>query len=312
MVKEIINEKKLSEDFVSTRHKIIPEEMEIEPPRLGRRESEPHSLGIMDIYSVLTTNFPSDRALMDLHHYFYINGQRIDIQFDVSYFKGMKLKYTLSSYDAAKFNNRIPDMAINILSKSTYLKDLGYTMDMCESLKIPIYVLFSSHDFSISYYKPPFLRVFILNEDGIYKRITIKGQLLGENGEIIKANIIDTSSKVPFNISIMRLPLVHEGGTNVYKLVFLNPNTLEIYKTPSELALEQIEREKERAEREKERAEREKERAEREKERAEREKERAEREKERAEREKERAEREKERANKLEKILDEYKKKYEH
>ena len=61
-------------------------------PRLGRRESEPHSAEITYIHDILTTNFPTGRAVWDLHHYFLgikdpLKGKEIDIQFDVSFFK---------------------------------------------------------------------------------------------------------------------------------------------------------------------------------------------------------------------------------
>ncbi len=245
--------KKKYGNFVSTRHMAPPEYPEIEPPRLGRRESEPHSIGIMKIYEILEANFPRDRPIMDLHHYFYVKGDKIDIQFDLTYFRNFKLDYTLSSYDAAKFNNRVPDMAINILSKSTYLKDLGYTADICQELKIPVYVIFSTHDISVSLYRPPFLRVHIL-EDDKYKVITVNGELFDENNNLIEENIVRTSPLLPFNLGLLRLPTLHESGTPNYMLAILNPETKELYKTRSEIEKERADKEKERADKEKERA----------------------------------------------------------
>jgi len=258
MVNNTINDeieylKKKYGNFKSTRHAKIEEYQEIELPRLGRRESEPHSLGIMRIYDILTTNFPEDRTLMDLHHYFYVKGEKIDIQFDLTYFKNFKLNYTLSSYDASKFNNRIPDMAINILSKSTYLKDLGYTTDICQELKIPVYIIFSTHDISVSFYKPPFLRAHIL-ENNKYNVVTVNGEIFDENNNLIEKNIIKTSPILPFNIGLLKLSTYHESGTPNYTLALLNPKTNELLKTKSELEKERADREKERADREKERA----------------------------------------------------------
>ncbi|MHA1271160.1 MAG: hypothetical protein ACTSPY_15305 [Candidatus Helarchaeota archaeon] len=246
--------KKKFGNFVSTRHLKPPEWLEKEPPRLGRRESEPHSVCLMRIYDILTTNFPNDRVLIDLHHYFYITGEKVDLQFDLSYFKGMKLDYMLLSYNSSEFNNRVPTMAINILSKSTYLKDLSHTVDLCKKLRIPVYVIFSSHDISVSVYKPPFLRVYILEKSGLYKEITVNGELFDENGEIIENNIIKTSPIVPFNISIMKLPALLKGGTPTYSILFLDPATNKLYKKESEKEKERAEKEKERAEKEKERA----------------------------------------------------------
>jgi len=278
----------MTKPFKSTRHAAPPETPIHEPPRLGRRESEPHSLGIHRIYDILSTNFPNDRVIIDLHHYFYLEGEKIDIQFDLTYFKNFKLAHTLSSYDSMKFDKKVPVMAINILSKSTYLKDLGYTRDLCQALKIPIYVLFSTHNISISLYKPPFLRVHILNEQGKYKEITIRGELYDEDGRILEKNIIDTSQIVPFKLSLMKSELIHEDGSPNYYLVFLDPVTNKPFPTRSEL---------------------EKARADKEKARADKEKARADKEKARADKEKARADKEKARADQLERMLEEYKQK---
>ncbi len=268
-------------NFVSTRHSQAEEVVEV-PQRLGRRESEPHSKGIMELYDVLVSNFPSDRTMPDLHHYFQVKNEKIDIQFDLSYFRNFQLDYELSSYNAEKFKNKPPDMAINILSKSTYLKDLGYNVDLCKEIGILVYVIFSTHKFSVRLYEPPFLRVYILKDGKEYEVKTIQGETLDETGNIIKENMIETSPILPFNIGVIKRGVKFEGGTETYKLILINPKTLEIYKTKEEM--ERI--------------------------RADREKERADREKERADREKERADREKERADKLEKILEEYRRKY--
>ncbi|MHA1266063.1 MAG: hypothetical protein ACTSRS_12600 [Candidatus Helarchaeota archaeon] len=267
--------------FRSTRHAAAPEAPTHAPPRLGRRESEPHSLGLYRIYDILTTHFPNYRVMIDLHHYFYLKGEKLDLQFDLTVFTNLKLNYTLSSYDSAKFDNKIPLMAINILSKSTYLKDLGFLKDLCQELKIPLYVIFSTHNISILLYKPPFLRVHFLNKDGTYQEKTIRGELYDEQGRILEHNIIDTSQIIPFKLSLMKSNLIHEGGSPNYDLVFLNPATNKPYKPRIEL----------------------------EKERADKEKERADKEKERADKEKERADKEKERADKLEHMLEEYKRK---
>ncbi|MHA1265559.1 MAG: Uma2 family endonuclease [Candidatus Helarchaeota archaeon] len=253
--------------FVSTRHLQAEEVVEV-PQRLGRRESEPHSKGIMELHDVLVTNFPSDRTLPDLHHYFRVKNEKIDIQFDLSYFRNFQLDYELSSYDAEKFKNKFPDMAVNILSKSTYLKDLGYNVDLCKEIGISVYVLFSTHNFSVRLYEPPFLRVYRLKDGDEYEVKTIHGETLDETGTLIKENIIETSPPLPFNIGVIKRGVKFEGGTDTYKLILINPKTLEIYKTKE--AIERL----------------------------------------RADKEKARADKEKARADRLEKVLEEYKRKY--
>ncbi|MHA1792390.1 MAG: hypothetical protein ACTSVI_07075 [Promethearchaeota archaeon] len=95
---------------------------------------------------MLTTNFPSSRTIWDLHHNFDINAikGRIDLQFDVSFFKDWNYPPTLSSYKASEHENMAPDIAINILFKSTWALDLSEHVDLCELLKIPIYIVFSA------------------------------------------------------------------------------------------------------------------------------------------------------------------------
>jgi Uma2 family endonuclease len=135
-------------------------------PRLGRRESEPHSEEVSYLYEVLHLNFPDSRTTWDLHHYFIVESEEIDIQFDISFFKDLKIKYSLSSYRASNFNNRVPNIAINFLSKNTWQMDIGIHADYCRLLKIPLYIVFSPYHIGKAIYKPPFLRAYILQPDG--------------------------------------------------------------------------------------------------------------------------------------------------
>jgi len=80
-IKNTINGK----PFVSSRHRDAePDTFDPNVPRLGRRENEPHSAEVTYLHDVLTTNFPNDRTLWDLHHYFRKEGMDIDLQFDIS------------------------------------------------------------------------------------------------------------------------------------------------------------------------------------------------------------------------------------
>ncbi len=121
-----------------TRHKTIKIEHVPPPwqPRLGRRESEPHSHEITYLYDALTHNYPNYRIIWDLHHYFSFQGERLDIQFDISFFMDLDIPitYDLSSYNAEKYGNKVPTLAINILSNSTYGKDLRETMNFVQAL----------------------------------------------------------------------------------------------------------------------------------------------------------------------------------
>ena len=126
-----------------TRHQTIkPDEFDQSQPRIGRRESEPHSFEISYLHDVLTSNFEKHHTLWDLHHYFRVEGEEIDIQYDISFFLNFTLPYTLSSYRASEYGHRIPDLAINILSKSTWKTDLSENLDISRILKIPCYIVF--------------------------------------------------------------------------------------------------------------------------------------------------------------------------
>ena len=124
--------------FVSKRHRDAePDTFDPNVPRLGRRECEPHSAEVSYLHDVLTTNFLDDRTIWDLHHYFKKEGMDIDIQFDISYFKDLKIPYSLPSYKANEYGNRVPTIAINILSKSTWRSDLAEKTGFLSAFKNP-------------------------------------------------------------------------------------------------------------------------------------------------------------------------------
>ncbi|MEX2718545.1 MAG: hypothetical protein Q6370_019775 [Candidatus Sigynarchaeota archaeon] len=169
--------------FESSRiHKPPPETLEPGKPRLGRRESEPHSANISHVHDVLQTNFPSDRATWDLHHYFTFGNDEIDLQFDVSWFKGLRIDGTMSSYRAIEHGNRVPDLAINVLSKRTWHDDIGENADACRPIGIPVYVVFAPYHVASQMYKPPFLRVYLLVEGATHRVHELRRVTLREGG----------------------------------------------------------------------------------------------------------------------------------
>ena len=211
-------------------------------PRLGRRESEPHSSEITYLYDVLTTTFPESRVVWDLHHYYVgakgvLKEEKIDIQFDVSFFQDLKIPHSLSSYDARKYEGKVPDIAINVLSKSTWRADLSDHADTCNILGIPVYAVFSPYKVASKVYDPPFLRVFLLQDDGSYKQIDLRRITLNE-GESIEdeKHIIDVSDKLPFRLGLMRLKHQHEGDLPLFRLIFIDPSEPKILLTRAETA----------------------------------------------------------------------------
>jgi len=223
------------EPFVSTRHRDAePDTFDPNMLRLGRRESEPHSAEVSYLHDVLTTNFPDDRTIWDLHHYFKKDGMDIDIQFDISYFKGLKIPYTLSSYKADEFDNRIPTMAINILSKSTWRSDLAEKLDFCRILKIPLYIVYSTYHVAINIYKPPFLRAYVLQSNNEYKMYELR-RTISRTPEGFDLNtIIDVSEVVAFRLGLQENKQKHQGEQSLYRLVLVDANTDQFFLTEIE------------------------------------------------------------------------------
>ena len=237
--------------------------------RLGRRESEPHSAEVTYLYDVLTTNFPKGRAIWDLHHYFkgikgVFKGKKIDIQFDVSFFKDWTLPYMISSYKAYEYEGRIPDIAINVLSKSTWRNDISENVDTCKDLGIPLYAVFSPYKVTTLRYHPPFLRIYTLQEDGAYKQVDLRNITLEEGGMINKENIIDLHDRFPFSLGLMRLKQEYEGEQSLYRLVLIDPSEPRIFPTKTEKV--EVEKDKELEEKDKELEEKDKELEEKDKE----------------------------------------------
>jgi len=226
--------------FKSTRpDSITPIEYDQSKPRLGRRESEPHSDDVSYLHDVLTTNFPNSRTLWDLHHYFQLNDIKIDLQFDISFFLNWSYPKTLSSYNASEFNNRVPDLVINVFSKSTWRADIGEHVDLCEALKIPVYIVYSPYFVASKLYKPPFVRIYKLVDDRYihydYREITaMEGEKLNPD------KIIELGEKIPFRIGLMQRKKKHYNDELLYRLIIIDKNENRILPTRYELAQQKL------------------------------------------------------------------------
>jgi Uma2 family endonuclease len=193
-------------------------------PRIGRRESEPHSEEVTYIRDVLSFSYPLGRATWDLHHYFQVDGEEIDLELDVSFFKEWTFPGKLSSYRASEHGNRVPDLAVNILSKGTWRADVGEHVDLCRLIKIPAYAIFSPYHVASRTYKPPFLRVYLMDEHGRYQFNELREITVKAGGEVNWAATIDCGSHLPFKLGLMEIQgEKHEKGWPLYRLVFLDP-----------------------------------------------------------------------------------------
>jgi Uma2 family endonuclease len=241
--------------FKSTRvNSVEPDVFDQSQPRIGRRESEPHSLEVAYLHDVLAANFPQHHTLLDLHHYFQHGDDEIDVQFDISFFLDFTLPYTLSSYRAADHNNRIPALAINILSKSTWRADLSENLDICRLLRIPAYVVFAPFDVATRFYHPPFLRVYQLQEGGSYSIEERRDSCVDEGGRMIDAELVSLGGNIPLRVGIEQLEGKHEKTQHRFRLILVE-------KDVSTRLLTKLEQERTRGDKEKDRADLEKARA---------------------------------------------------
>ena len=257
---------------VSTRiYSMEPDTYDQSRPRIGRRESEPHSCEITYLYDVLRNNFPQHHALWDLHHYFPYEGEEIDVQFDISFFLNYSINYSLSSYHGREHENRVPSLAINILSRSTWKTDLTENMEYARMVKIPVYVVFAPFDVASRPYQPPFARSYLLQPDGNYKLKELRGARSIADAAVPfpPADQLDLEGLIPFNLGLVKLEKTHEKNKTLYRLVLIDKDTSKVLLSKVELQERELKQEKQRAEQEKQRAEQEKQRAEQEKQRAE-------------------------------------------
>ena len=245
-----------SEEWSSSRiENATPDLYDPNLPRLGRRESEPHSMEVTYLYDVLTTNFPHGRALWDLHHYFIpskgvLKGNRVDLQFDVSFFKELTIPFAIPSYDATMHEGKVPDICINVLSKSTWRADLSENVDACKDLSIPVYVVFSPYKVTSKRYAPPFLRAYILQKDGTYKEEELRSITLEEGGAIDETKLIDISDKLPFRLGLMRLKKQFLGRKSLFRLVVLDALEMRVLPTQRTKEVEEAKKEAEEAKKE--------------------------------------------------------------
>jgi Uma2 family endonuclease len=199
------------------------------------------------LHDVLNTNFPKGRVFWDLHHYFKapkgpLEGKKIDLQFDISFFKDLSISYALPSYDATKHGGKVPDIAINILSKSTWRADLSEHVEACRDLSIPVYAIFSPYLVTSKRYAPPFLRVYILQEDGSYEQKELRDVTVDEEGTIDKGSLIDLSDILPFRLGIKKLQQQYMGGKDLFRLIIVDPTELRILPTKREKKLEKAQK----------------------------------------------------------------------
>ena len=132
-------------------------------------------------------------------------------------------------FNSYKYGGRIPNFVLNVLSYSTWRVDLVENVDLLKYLGIHVYVVYTPFKtITSALYYPPFLRVYILNEDGSYKQIELRNETLTEGGVINEKNIIDISDRVPFRIGLMKLKTKVDEKYPLYQFIFLDPSDQKI------------------------------------------------------------------------------------
>lgn len=192
-------------------------------PRLGRRESEPHTTTITHLVDALRTNFPGARVLADLNHYFQVGDQRVNLLPDVSFFKNFTIPESLSSYNAEDHGGRVPDLVVNVLSKSTWREDVGLNFDKCRTIGTPIYVVFAPYHVASREYRPPFLRAYVFAEDGTVSLAEVREICCKEGSdEIRETGILALPPELPFRLGLQQME-IQTAGTPTYTLVPVHP-----------------------------------------------------------------------------------------
>jgi hypothetical protein len=125
-------------------------------------------------------------------------------------------------------------MAINILSSSTWRSDLAEKLDYCRLLKIPLYIVFPPYHVASNLYKPPFVRAYILQDDGTYQIKELHQVLNVEPGRWIFDEIIDVTEIVPFRVGLKKRKQKHQGLEPLYRIVLIKADKDEVLLTELE------------------------------------------------------------------------------
>ncbi len=218
--------------------------------RNGRRESEPHSSEVVQLHEVLTYNFPEHRILWDLHHLFFEKDdlEEIDIQFDISILKNISIPHELTSYKASEFGNRVPDVAINVLSRSTWRRDLLDIMEQSASLGILFYIVYTPYHVATRKYRAPFMRVHKLNSLGRYDIVDIRKVACVEGETTISSDaLVSLEPILPVKVGMELLKKLASDNKQRFRLALFKADSNERLLSEKESAKKRAEEEKKRA-----------------------------------------------------------------
>lgn len=143
---------------------------------------------------------------------------------------------------------KVPDIAFNVFSKSTWRADISENVESCKDLSILVYVVFSPYLMTSKRYAPPFLRAYILQEDRSYKQEELRAITIEEGGAIDETQVLDLDDKLPFRLGLMRLKQQFLGGKPLFRLILIDPLEMRVLPTKREKEVEEAEKKAEEAE----------------------------------------------------------------
>ncbi|MHA1819170.1 MAG: hypothetical protein ACTSVC_01770, partial [Promethearchaeota archaeon] len=175
---------------------------------------------------------------------------------DISFFEDFKLDYLLYNYKSSEHNNRIPLVIINLMSRSTWRKDIGFVVDKCRSIKVPFYIIFSMYKLKVDDYDPPFLRIYEYNASIDNYRIYEIRDYAKEEGKLeINEDYLYSHKSLPFRVGLEKLKIGTPDTKNLARLLLVKKEKLEELITPTELEKKRAEEAEKRAEEQRKRAE---------------------------------------------------------
>ena len=126
---------------------------------------------------------------------------------------------------------KVPDIAFNVFSKSTWRADISENVESCKDLSILVYVVFSPYLMTSKRYAPPFLRAYILQEVSSYKQEELRAITIEEGGAIDETQVLDLDDKLPFRLGLMRLKQQFLGGKPLFRLILIDPLEMRVLPT---------------------------------------------------------------------------------
>jgi len=149
------------------------------------------------------------------------------------------------------------------------MKDINEIVEKCQLLQIPIYIVFTPYHVASNQCRAPFLQVYILDSNMVYRTITINEAAAKEGVEGFASDkMISLAPRLNLSVGLELLKEKYNGILDLFRLFFVDLTKNERLKTETEMEKTRADKAEARADKEKAEKEREKARANKEKARA--------------------------------------------